>query len=325
MSKYKSTLLLLLFSTLFMSCANEIDEIISPDYIDENISPDYTKMMSVSIDSEDFNISDIQDSRLISGNTNCNSIGIFTILENDSKLYRLNFHLLKNGELKKVEVWEISKELTGNIKLYLTPAFIPKSSFEITDFYYDTESNDISFGFNGTLYLENEKGTSDLKKLNGLIELESFQSKDCSMSYLQNIQYNQLEFQFNTIGSGRSKYTDKPSQDHTFASNNGYRLKLVSQKDLWNMEIGSYSFSSKTDENKILLSEYVGDLFATQLPLYKEEEWRALETLGSFTIDQKEQSGLDKNISGIINMIVSFNGETLFTISNMEYNTGSFE
>lgn len=314
MKNIKLLTFFVIFSILLTSCNDN----------DDNITPAFTKTLRVSVNNSDFHISDVQDGYLISGNTNCGSIYIFATLESDEKSYKLGFELLKNGELKRLKCWEKPKS-PGLFKLYLTPDFEPKSSVEITDYRYDPANNDISFNFNGTLYLEDKVNTSDTKEISGSIEINAFKSIDCSITYLQNIAFNTSDFQFNTIYSSRSKYKNYSFTNHKFISNNGYVLNLIPENDLWEMPIGTYNFDVVSSTNKVYLKKYIGNLVATQLQTYKEEDWELLDTSGYFTIDNKEQSGSDKNISGTINMNVSLNNQPLFNISNMKYNTASVE
>ncbi|WP_340065768.1 hypothetical protein [Ascidiimonas aurantiaca] len=308
------SLFFIFFSTLLVNCGAD----------DDVSTQEFQETLNVRVGTSDFYIGEGEDDHLITGNTNCNKIFIHTLLKNEEKEYRLSFELLKNGELKKVECWEASENLTP-FKLYLTPNFKPASSVEITNFSYAPATNDIRFGFEGTLYLENEVNTSKTKEISGFIELNSFRSIDCALTYLQSIEYNSSSFKFNSIYTSRMEYPETLLTDYQFVSNNGYILNLISENDLWEMPIGTYNFDMTSSINKVTLKEYKGSLLATQAGLYNEEDWELLDVSGHFTIDNKEESGIERKTSGKINVNVSLHDQLLFNISDMEYHTTSYK
>jgi len=315
MKNIRFLFLYIFISTLLVSCQD--------DDGDDVPTQEFAETLNVRVDGLDFNIGVNQDNYLISGNTNCNKIFIYTILKNEEKYYKLNFELLKNGELKKVECWEAPESL-GAFKLYLTPDFKPASSVEITNFSYDPATNDIRFGFEGTLYLENEVNTSNTKEISGSIELDSFRSIDCSLTHSQRIEYNSSSFQFNTIYARKTEYAGTLTE-YQFISNNGYILNLISENNLWEMPIGTYNFDTTPSINKISLKKYKGSLIATQLMLFEEEDWELLDVSGYFTIDTKEAVGIQRKTSGRIHINVSLNNQSLFNITDMEYHITSSE
>ncbi|GEM_PF-2430251 len=309
----KNLFVLFLFFIISQSCRNN----------DSEISTEISREIKITINGERFNFTDKKDGELISGSTECNSIFIYTTVANNSKKYRLNFQLLKNGELIRVQCWEVLA--SGMHKLFMTSDFNPKSSFQISDFHYDEVTNDIKFGFAGTLYLENEPNSQNTKTITGSIDIKSFEKTYCSLPFYQNITYNSTDFNFNTIHSNRNKNEVTLVQNHNFYSNNGYKLTLEIHNDLWSLSTGTYHFNETSNSNLVQLEKYVGDIVATQIQTINVNDWENLKTVGYFTIDTKEIINSNKKISGKITMSVYRENQRIFEINNMQYITGSFE
>lgn len=284
---------------------------------------DISSKLNVTINGEHFQTSDKKSGELITGNTDCNSIFIYTIVSNNSKKYRINFELLKNGELIRVQCLEFP--VTGVNKLFMTQDFNPKASFQISDFHYSEVTNDIKFGFTGTLYLENEPQSQNTKKITGNIDIKSFEKAVCSLPFYQSITYDSSDFDFNTIHSNRNKNEVILVQNHNFYSNNGYKLTLNLRDDPWNLSTGTYQFNETSSSNRVQLEKYIGDIVATQTQTINENDWESLETVGYFTIDTKEIINSSKKIIGKITMSVYKENQKIFEINNMQYTTGSFE
>ncbi len=309
----KNLFILVLFFIILQSCRND----------DSEIANDISRDMRVTVNGEHFETFDKKNGELISGNTNCNSIFIYTTVSNNSKKYRINFQLLKNGELVRLQCWEV--QISGVYKLFMTPDFNPKSSFQISDFHYNEATNDIKFGFAGTLYLENEPQSQNTKKITGSIDIKSFEKVDCSLPFYQNITYDSNDFDFNTIHSNRNKNEVTLVQYHNFYSNNGYKLTLDAHNDLWSFSTGTYNFNETSNTDRIRLEKYIGDVVATQMQTINANDWESLETVGYFTIDTKEIINSSKKIIGKITMSVYKENQKIFEINNMQYTTGSFE
>jgi hypothetical protein len=309
----KNLFILVLFFIILQSCRNDGSE----------ISDDISREIKVMVNGERFETSDKKNGELISGNTDCNTIFISAIVSNNSKKYRINFQLLKNGELIRMQCWEVA--MSGVNKLFMTPDFNPRSSFQISDFHYDEVTNYIKFGFAGTLYLEDEPNSQNTKTITGNIDIRSFEKVNCSLPFYQDITYKSNDFNFNTIHGNRSKNEVTLVQNHNFYSNNGYKLTLEAHDDLWSLPTGTYHFNEMSNSDRVQLEKYIGDIVATQTQTINANDWENLKTIGYFTIDAKEIINSNKKISGKITMSVYQENQQIFEIKNMQYTTGSFE
>lgn len=286
---------------------------------DMEIPTNFSRKITITVNGEHFEVAE-NKKKYIGGNTNCNGIFVSTVVSNGSKEYRLDFQLLKNGELMRVKCLEVPA-----YKLYLTPDFNPKSTFQISDFHYDEATNDVKFSFTGTLYRENEINSQNTKTIHGTVDIKSFEVIDCALPFYQNISYNSTDFSFNTIHDSRTKNETTLEQNHYFHSNNGYRLTLKTHDDLWKLPTGTYPFDETSTPDRVLLEKHIGNRVATQPQTSYPNDWENLKTIGNFTIDTKEIVNSNKKISGKITMSVYQGNQKIAEINNMSYTAGSFE
>lgn len=317
MKEIKISFYLVFIALLCINCSND----------DDGLS-DITSQMQVKIDGDTFDVTDTYDGYLISGNTNCDYIHIVTRVHTNQnpniERYDISFNLLKNGEIKRIEVLEIPKN-NGINKLYLTLDFNPKSTVQITNFSYNDRTNDVSFDFSATLFLDNQPNSQNRKTIEGNIDLKSFKDIECQLDFIQSIYYQSANFQFNTIRSIQSNQANSTSQKHSFYSNNGYRIIFKTNDDLWNYEIGNYSFNQNSNVDYVSLEKYIGEPIATQLEIINDNDWEKFECEGYFTIGNKDLVNSSKVISGKMNVNAWQDNQLVFEISNMEFFTGSFE
>ncbi len=305
------TLFILVLILTFLSCDKNND--------DSN-NQEITRRVSLTLDGTAYEISDSNDGYIISGNTNCQEIYINIEIDNNDTFYELEFTLLKNGAIKRVSCLERPSYIW-----HLTPNFDVKSAIEITNFQYDETNNDVKFNFNGVLYKENEGNTNNIKEISGSFDLGSFRRIDCSVPFFQDISFSSNEFEFNTIQSRMTENLITLKQDHEFYSNNGYKLTIKTNDDLWNFPVGTYNFNENSIDNYIELKKYMGDIIATQTLDEFAEEWVDYQVNGSFTVDVKETVDSSKMITGTMNFEVLQGSEQLFQVSNLLYTTGSFD
>jgi len=290
---------------------------------DNSVLTEAHREMTLSIDGELFEFKENEPYAALGGNTNCNKIFFNTSLSNDIAL-RFNIELLKNGQLVNAKIIELPPN-SAHFVYYITEDFTPKSSFEISNFDFDPINNDIEFDFNGTVFREDGESLNGKKIVNGSVRLNSYTDVDCSIRFIDYIEYNTEAFEFFSTRATHGRNSENPYHKHTFWSNNGHQLRIIGENDFWNMPIGTYNFDENSFINNVVLSRYTGPTEATLARDYNEEEWEALETIGNFTIDQKLEDGNDKRIEGRINMDVFSNGQFLYSIEDMKYRTGRFE
>lgn len=300
------TLVILLF--LVASCDKENDD--TPVKITNN--------MDVSVDGTNYNLK----SEDIGGNENCDYLFVNTYFYKKNEIqFRINFSILKSGELVKASYQELNISQSGNQhQLFLTPNFNPTSSFSISNFQYNSNLNTVKFDFEGTVFLEENVETS--RFISGSVDILKFVSTPCLAS-IKSITYNSNDFQFNTTTQISTQYANL-SQEHQYYSNNGYKIKFLIENDFWNLPIGNYEFGKSSIQNKVTFEECIGALQASQSQFYDADDWKNYQTSGSFTVENKFIENGYKKISGKLNINVSYENQTIYTINDADFTAGSF-
>ena len=255
----------------------------------------------------------------ITGNTNCNMIyvTVSNFHEDEYAGYELDFDISKQGDLIRVEYLERTGE-SGRIPFYLTHAFDPISTMNISDFMYDESSNDLSFNFSGTIF--NETDNSIQREINGTIDVENHKEFECSIGLLTRMAYESNEFTFKDTYIRTSTYPNG-SQRHIFYSNNGYRLEFNLNQQLGNLELGTYPIVENNLPAFINLFKYTGPLIATQSPTIVNSDWNEYQTSGTFTTTDKIEIDGGLKVKGYFDLDVIENNEVIFKIDRMEFIT----
>ncbi len=264
----------------------------------------------------------------VSATNSCNGHVVTAYLLKNKIETVIHFSLLKNGQLSKIEFTELDLGKDKIIsKYFFTPDYVPKSTFNVTDFVYNENSKELSFSYEGTLFQNNDNKIT--KTLKGIIKTSSNTNSNCSI-HVCKILFSSIEFNFNSISYNKVKRTyfndTMEMHNHNYFSNDGYKLEILSEKDLWNLSIGEYVFEP-TSTTKVSLTKYKGPLVVAQGGAwYDKSEWLEYETRGKITIVKKTKEQLFyKNIVGKIDMEIIHDNKVIYTIKDMEFNAGSFE
>lgn len=310
--------ILMLF--LFIGCAEETDS---------DLAIESKREMKLTIDNELFEINENREPfQYLNGNTNCNTIFINTYIQSyqDGTYARLEFDFNKRGHLKAASLLESQKE-GGPYKHFFSAVFNPKKYLEISDFIYDSTTNDISFSFEGKLF-RHELGTSDtLRTLSGHISMPSLIDVECSYQPNQRyIDYQSDDFEFFSIWSSVNQNDQTLNHEYNYRSDLGFKLEILSQNDLWDYAEGtSFQFDSNSFTNKINLYEYVGHPMTSRNNGISDNYWQKFNTSGSFEIIEKIEENSRKIIIGKLDMDVFFEEDYMFTIQDMQFSTESYE
>jgi hypothetical protein len=302
----KKKILFLLSLVLIISCSKSKDEVTVDNSILLNIDNVPYKIINENV----------------GGNENCNYVYVSSGFKvNDRIKFYLNFTFLKNGELSRIRYDELDVNQGGVSKIFFTPDFNPVSAIVIKNYVYEPNENYISFEFEGTVYEENK--VSNIRHISGKVEVKNLKRISCGVQ-LSKIEFENSELKFYTTNYIRSSNSLSSDQTHTYLSNNGFKLKLKSSDDFWNLPLSTISFNEMSSNNKIEFEQYIGQLVAGQLLNYNNiVDWKVFETRGNFTIEQKVIENGGKTIKGKINIEVLFQGNLIYTINNMNYSTGS--
>ena len=276
------------------------------------------KSLDITIDNENLKVTNSS----ISSNESCN--GVFASCRYDSSNtlgFRIEFRLNKNGALRNITLFDYRNK---NMH-FETADFNPKGLMTITNFEYDETKNYLHFNFKGELLEQSYSDELDVDKkrkhIEGTITIQDVRNTECT-SFISDLNFetNNLKFSTNLpYSSFDSSLKTNPCQ-FFFYSENGYRTIFKSKKDLWDLDIGTYTFDQNSIENRIDLEQYIGIFRATQLLWIRPIDWKKFQTAGSYIIKEHVIINGLKVTRGEINMQVFDNGVLLHTINN-----GTFE
>lgn len=307
-----STFILSFSSIFFFSC--------NP----ENLSPEpevqIVNKMLVDVNGESFEV--INEN--ISGNENCDKLYINTYYHDKDKIqFRVEFELSKTGQLLRVWYDEYTLPvLSGELaRIYLTPNFNPTRTFEISQFYYNEETGEVRFKFQGTVFWEDNNSVT--KELAGQIDINALPSMACS-TIRSGISYFSEHFHLFSLTHNFIQSNDG-TQRHRYFTNNGYILELHTDDDFWNIPLGTLDFDEKSHTNKITFQKQEGHIVANQLSHLDQYDWIDYQTSGQIIIEDKLIENNDKLITGKLNLTYRNEFGILTTLEGINFRTGSFE
>jgi hypothetical protein len=301
-----TTVILAFIFILFISCSNDEIETVTT-----------SKSLDITIDNRNLKITNSS----ISSNENCDAIFVSCrYYKNDDKGFQIEFWLNKKGIIRSIRVYDYRNKAY----VFETANFNPKGLMAISNFKYDETTHYLHFDFNGELIQETYSGELNIEKarkhIEGVVDIKDVIKTTCE-SYSSNLNFvsNNLNFSTNIpVGSFDSKLKTNPYQFY-FYSDNGYRTVFKSNKDLWNLEKGTYTFDQNSIENRIDLEKYIGIYRFTQLGLSEENEWKKHQTSGNYTIlDHKIING-EKVTKGEFNLQVFDAGILKHNITNAKF------
>ena len=294
---------------LFFSCDSE-----------ERTEKVIEQSFDLQIENEKFTL----ENEFFVANEDCNSISVSFIYDRgkDNPHFMFELYITKKGVIRKISYTRFGESTNP----FDTADFNPSGLMLIKNFEYDETKKYLHFEFNGEL-IEVESNFASLdepqkrKKIKGEVTVNKVIANPCD-SFINDLSFETDTFKFNTFRSFASytpSLTNNPYQ-FIFNSENGYRLYIKSNKDLWNLSKGTYAFEQNTVGNRIDIEQYIGIFRASQTLYVRSQDFKKYQTAGSYTI--KEHliiNGLNVT-KGEINMMVYDNGVLLHTINN-----GTFE
>lgn len=309
-----------LFKTLFLlplflltSCTNDEEK----TTIAENIIENETDININGIDYKSTN-------KNVDGNENCDMLFFSASYNDESKIkFNINFQLSKEGELLKVWYGEYDpKLLTPQImKIFLTPNFRPKSTFNISNFSRNYETGEVKFDFEGTLFLESNNNVT--RNIDGKIKFTSLESINCTTTKT-GLSYDSQNFKLLSFYNNSVKFEDE-KQYHNFFLNNGYLITLSLSKDLWNNELTEIPFTETDLIDRADFRKAIGPIIANQNLNIDQQEWENYQTSGKIILLNKSTEKYGKVITGKLNLIVKNNNQIIYELNGIDFKTGSFE
>ena len=259
------TILLLLSLLFFLSCS-----------VKDTVNPKGT--FAITVDDKKYtpNIS-------FFGNENCDwlFINVSNSLKKDFP-YKLEMKLSKKGDI-------VSANLLSLYNNYESSLFNPKDFIAINEFDYNTETNRVSFSFDGKLFQSAEKPAITIKGDFDNVELTSVA---CSESYFSGLEadvssdFGNTNRFYSTISSGTVGGT---VYNWFFYSNDGYRILFENKAGIAQLNPGTYSINSESSSPvRIEFRRFIGQPDRVNNLLVLDKDWKTYKLTGTLEVERQE-------------------------------------
>ncbi|MBP2832201.1 hypothetical protein J8281_08365 [Aquimarina sp. U1-2] len=285
---------LLVVCYLFLSCSSS----------DDDTNPEISRSFQLDIDSKSMNFVNEQ----FSMNENCDRIFInMSTSSMSNPKFFLEIKMTVTGHLE--EVFYVDYE--DNDRHYRSADFDTSENFKITTFAYGPSNKFLEIAFSGNVYEYGQPKNS--KAIKGTIQEENLESISCSHSpwfITADINENQSFQSVQMQGK-----TDSESTRWMAISDNGFKIKLITEQTLQHMPPGTYAFGKDDPYNKVIIEQYVGPEGATRFIQFIEEQWETYDYEGELIIDAP--SGNFSTVTkGSFNLNALKGGEVIYSITN---------
>lgn len=301
----------LVFLVIFVGCTNEEEVIQEPVEIINR-----STIILNGVEYESINV-------LNSGNENCDKLFVKTsFYKKDDIDIRLDINLSKNGQLHGVKYGEYKLPIVGVtlLKTFLTPNFYPIKTFSISNFYYNKDTGELSFNFNGTVYFEQDN--NETRTISGSIYNKNFYSINCSI-VKTGLEYKSLDFELHNYHSYKTNFPNNLVQ-YRYLLNNGHVFDINVEDDFWNIPIGEIAFNQNSSQNNVRIMKQLGGIIANHWPDIFQHQWLHYGTQGIIYVENKEIINGTKKISGKIDLQMIENGQIVRTLNGIKFSTLSF-
>jgi hypothetical protein len=286
----------------------------------ENKSTD--KFATIAMDGKLYNV----ESKFIGCNENCDYLyAMIQYYKNDKEYFTIEFRFTKKGAIRNIALAGYS---TNSI-FYETADFNPTALMKITNFEYDEAKSYLHFDFDGDLLEYSHSDELDINKgrkhIKGELTIKNVIKTSCTTA-INDLTFEIPNLKFlNTLhlGGFNPKLKINPYQVE-FNSDNGYRVIMKSNSDLWNLKEGTYVFTENTVENRIDFEQYIGIFRATQTSLVREIDWKKHQTSGNYTIREHVVINGVRVTKGEFNLKVFDNGVLKDNIVNAKFEIVGF-
>lgn len=203
--------------------------------------------------------SSIPKSRLRFGaNENCESVFVTsTYYEKKRDEYvSLNFQLSKSGTLNSVQLVKQANSPVVLNQSFQSTLFDPAIHFQIKNFVYEPDKQNLSFEFEGELF--DFKGLP--VEINGFFNGKSLVNTNCTAVASELTNTGDFEFLTSRAGSSITSSVNKSDEyEYSFYSQNGYAVIFKFNSSLKSLSKGVYALSSDANEmGSITVMQYKG-------------------------------------------------------------------
>ncbi|WP_224998757.1 hypothetical protein [Cesiribacter sp. SM1] len=209
----------------------------------------------------------------LSANENCGRIFInaSAVTNKFNSSFHISLDITRDGHINSM----LLVDYADKNQHYKTANYNAANVFSIRDYSYSPLDKSVTFEFDGTLYeADNPLNTKALK---GKVRLQHLYEHPCSY-WPEVVKANINSAPFHAVkhtGRGTTSITNR-----TAYSDDGYRISIVTAREIKEMPVGSYHFAKEDATNRVMLEKYLGSPNAnTYEPLW-EQEWESYDYEG---------------------------------------------
>jgi hypothetical protein len=219
--------------------------------------------------------------------------------------FRFGINLTVNGPIKKLTL----ADYDDNSRSYKTADYISSETLTISDFSFSQLDRSLSFNFEGTLY---EIKKSATKQISGKVRVENLLYEPCSIDPWE-IEAEINEDLFTAVAIMGSWGSDL---SEWFAlSDDGLMIIIVTEKELKDMPVGTYSFTKNDLLNRVMILNYSGPPAATNSIFPTPEHWEFYDYEGELIIEEQLNTPGPKTI-GRFSVRASKDKEIVYDVTN---------
>jgi hypothetical protein len=291
---------------------------------DETINKVIEQSIDLQVENEKFRI----ENESFATNEVCNSISVSFIYDKgkDNPHFMFELSITKKGVIRKISYTRFGESTNP----FDSPDFNPSGLLSIKNFEYDETKKFLHFEFSGEL-IEVESNFASLdvpqkrKKISGEVTVNKVIDNPCD-SFVNDLSFETNTLKFSTFRSSGSHIPSLATNPYQFIFNseNGYRLYIKSNNDLWNLSKGTYTFDQNTIETRIDIEKYIGIFRASQTLYVRSQDFKKYQTSGSYTILEHVIINGAKVTKGIMNFQVFDNGVLQHNITNAKFEVAGF-
>lgn len=209
----------------------------------------------------------------LSANENCGRIFInaSAVTNKFNSEFHISLDITRDGHIYSI----LFVDYADRNRHYRTANYNAANGFAIKDYSYSPQDKSVNFRFDGTLYeVDNPQNT---KRLRGKARLHHLYDHPCSY-WPEVVKANINGAPFHAVkhsGSGTTSITNR-----TAFSAEGYRISIVTARELKEMPVGTYRFTKEDAANRVMIEKYLGSPNANHYQPLWEHEWESYDYEG---------------------------------------------
>ncbi|HLS29481.1 MAG TPA: hypothetical protein VK021_01350 [Flavobacteriaceae bacterium] len=285
---------------------------------DTALEPQVENKLEINIDQSEY----ISINEEVYGNENCEKLYVNANYYDQNEInFSIYFTISKDGNLLRVRYDEKPQSGSEITKNFLTPNFNPLSTFNISNFHYNSTTGEVKFNFSGKVFYDNDNEIA--RNISGKYRVNTLINTECSVPNT-GLYYDSEDLKLVSYSIDITKHINH-TQTHKFFSNNGFAIYLHVAQDLWFYPLGEITINENNSTDSVAFKQAIGPIIADQVQNINDQEWKDYETSGKIIIENKYIEKNKKMISGKLNLLIKDNGQEVYSLNGIEFKTLSLE